>query len=541
MAPRESLHRRLALAVACGSLLFALVVGIAAFFVEYRSQYAKARELQDQLVATVISSAQVAAFAGNREIAGEVVNGLQANPIIAHVSLSSVNGFRHAGKQASNRPSPDITISYPLVSPMDHQDIIGHLSVEQNSHEINTRAIRAALRYAALLVLQTLVSAGLLMLLFGRIIGRPLARVARLLKEIQPGSSQRVPMPAGQENNEIGLLVNNTNALLGAVEHAITTERRLQAEVDEMQIHYQHIFQTTNVGIMILRPSGRLINCNPTLISRIVGVTFDAKSATDCQNFIDAIFQLPEQAWAMVWEARDSGQTVSGDLQLRSAAEGERWAHCMISVSGDEHGQIELIEGVLYDVTARRQRESEARRAAERDLLTGLANRRGMEHFLDQALRRATERGLECGVMLLDLDGFKAINDAHGHATGDAVLKEVARRMAQRVRHHTDQVARLGGDEFVLVAFDTGNTPQLLEQLAQDLINRIGAPIELAPDTSVSVGVSIGIACFPGDGPNRATLLAAADAAMYQIKQRGKNGFAMAKRGSPLPSSAPGN
>jgi diguanylate cyclase (GGDEF)-like protein len=523
----ESVRKRLALIVSLGSLAVAALVGVLAFSVEYQAQCRQARQLQNQLVATVMASAAVGAFAGNREIANEVAEGLLANPIIASVEIESLNGFRHARSRLPD--GAGAFANYPLLSPVDRVERIGDLRVWEDGGEINRRAVHAALAYAALLVFQIAVSVGLLTLLFERVVGRPLTRVAQMLESVPPGSSQRIAVPAGNEKDEIGMLVRSTNILLGAVEEAIFEERRLQAEVDEMQAHYRRIFETTNVGVMILRPNGALLNGNSTLMSRIVGATFDADSAAHCRDFIETIFSVPEKVWAMVWEARDSGQAVAGDLQLRSNDGGERWAHCVISVKLDAAEMIEMIEGVLYDVTARRKRESEARQAAEVDPLTGLANRRSMEVFLDHAVERAeVSKGAEFGVMLLDLDGFKPVNDTYGHAAGDVVLKTIGQRISSRLRRSLDQVARVGGDEFTVIVADIHRQSGLLELIATGLLGLISEPVSLADGTRVSIGASIGIARFPVDGTTRQSLLDAADAAMYSIKRSGKRGFVLA-------------
>jgi diguanylate cyclase (GGDEF)-like protein/PAS domain S-box-containing protein len=527
MAGFQSIQKRLALIVALGSLVVASVVGLLAFSFEYRNQHQQARQLQDQLVATVIASASVGAFAGNQDIAKEVTDGLLVNPIIASVEIESLNGFHHGRSRLSSGVG-EVAL-YPLLSPVDRVERIGTLKVHQDIGEINRRAVKAALAYAGLLILQIAISAGLLMLLFGRVVGRPLTQVAKMLESVPPGSSQRIPVPAGHERNEIGLLVDSSNTLLRAVEAAILEERRLQAEVDEMQAHYRRIFETTDVGIMILRPSGALLNGNSTLMSRIVGITFDATSAERGRDFIETIFSTPDKAWAMVWEARDTRQAVANDLQLRSDDGHERWAHCIISVKLDAAGGIEMIEGVLYDVTARRLRESEAQHAAEVDQLTGLANLRGMEVFLDQIISRAGSSGsTQFGVMLLDLDGFKVINDTYGHAAGDMVLKVVSQRINARLRRSLDMVARLGGDEFTVIVSDTHRHQGLLEQIATDLLHLVSQPIDLEGSTQVNVGASIGIASFPGDGLSRKSLLNAADAAMYAVKRSGKNDFMLA-------------
>ncbi len=149
------------------------------------------------------------------------------------------------------------------------------------------------------------------------------------------------------------------------------------------------------------------------------------------------------------------------------------------------------------------------------DPLTGLANRRQLDSFAAQALRRAQRRDEHLAVVLLDLDGFKALNDRHGHAAGDGVLREVAQRARQATRD-TDLVARLGGDEFVV----------LLEADSEDAVLAAVARLRSALDASplfdgppTPVGVSMGVACYPADGDNLVALLREADGRMYGQKR----------------------
>ena len=136
-------------------------------------------------------------------------------------------------------------------------------------------------------------------------------------------------------------------------------------------------------------------------------------------------------------------------------------------------------DGTLYgavasydDVTARVEQDRRMRHEADTDVLTGLANRRALERTLDASLARAGARARSVGVVMLDLDGFKAINDNHGHAAGDEALREVARRLRRCVRER-DLVARLGGDEFVIVLTDLGGRSGAVE----DSVDRVNAAL----------------------------------------------------------------
>lgn len=162
--------------------------------------------------------------------------------------------------------------------------------------------------------------------------------------------------------------------------------------------------------------------------------------------------------------------------------------------------------------------EVEARRALELamlDPLTGLANRR---HF-DDIFRAAAEKhqAARHGLFLLDLDGFKTINDTCGHPEGDAVLKIVAARLANAVKPG-DLVSRVGGDEFSIVAFDLGD-PQSAEALALRLIALVAEPIAVGARRH-AVSVSVGYTMFPEEGVVAADIFARADAALYQAKAR---------------------
>ena len=174
---------------------------------------------------------------------------------------------------------------------------------------------------------------------------------------------------------------------------------------------------------------------------------------------------------------------------------------------------------MLQDIDLIKQREEHAHGLAHRDALTGLPNRRALEASVDEAIQSARLRGQGFAVCLVDLDGFKPVNDSHGHGAGDTVLAEVARRLQAVVRAE-DTVARIGGDEFALVMSNVrtqGDVAPLLERCLQ----AIRQPIALDGGATVGIGASIG-AVFGTGGESGAELLHAADEAMYAVKREGK-------------------
>ncbi len=160
----------------------------------------------------------------------------------------------------------------------------------------------------------------------------------------------------------------------------------------------------------------------------------------------------------------------------------------------------------------------DAIRSSLTDPLTGLANRMGFEQRLDAALHRARRRAAAVAVVFIDLDGFKGVNDGHGHAGGDRVLREFAQRLRAVLRAN-ERPARVGGDEFAVIVEDVAAQTDAAAALLPRIEQVADAAFAL-DGGAARIGMSLGMACFPADGDDRAALLARADARMYQAKAR---------------------
>ncbi len=202
------------------------------------------------------------------------------------------------------------------------------------------------------------------------------------------------------------------------------------------------------------------------------------------------------------------------DTEIETAAGRLRWIRLTATVDVRDGFAVRLF-GIKQDITDEKQASEAARRRADFDGMTGLANRMRFEDRLACLCREGA--GL---LMLIDLDGFKAVNDGLGHAAGDACLKEVARRMAGLCRE-ADLVARIGGDEFaILLGGDLAVS--VAGGLAERIITAIGHPMGIG-DGGVRIGASVGIAAIAGGSP--ADTFARADAALYAAKGAGRNTF----------------
>jgi diguanylate cyclase (GGDEF)-like protein/PAS domain S-box-containing protein len=190
---------------------------------------------------------------------------------------------------------------------------------------------------------------------------------------------------------------------------------------------------------------------------------------------------------------------------------------------GAQESKFLLTAGSVLSAGLRRI-EGEGRLAflAQYDSLTGLPNRALLSDRFSLVIALARRHGLPAGVLFIDLDNFKAVNDSLGHAAGDEVLCNTARRLKELLRQG-DTVARVSGDEFAVI-LGTLARPEDAALVAQKIIDKLAAPLQVAGQ-ELFVTASIGIAVFPADGDDPETLLGAADAAMYRAKQSGRNGF----------------
>ena len=187
----------------------------------------------------------------------------------------------------------------------------------------------------------------------------------------------------------------------------------------------------------------------------------------------------------------------------------------------DESGQFQGFRGVCADISQEVQREGRIRFLAEHDTLTGLCNRSSLQTQLRATLDGGRSGDHSGTLLMLDLDGFKEVNDTFGHDVGDALLVSVGERLKAELRQ-TDTVARLGGDEFAIIHVGDRRDMPDVTALAKRLLASVSRPLQVQGFEFV-IGTSIGIACFPKDGASVEALMKAADLALYAAKAAGGN------------------
>jgi diguanylate cyclase (GGDEF)-like protein/PAS domain S-box-containing protein len=279
-----------------------------------------------------------------------------------------------------------------------------------------------------------------------------------------------------------------------------------------------NVFTHTREGIMITTAAGKIIEVNQAF-TQITGYSRDEvlgqsphilNSGRHEKAFYDTMWQTLVETghWCgEIWNRRKNGELYA-EMQTISAVR-------------DAKGEVQQYVALLSDITELKEHERKLEHIAHFDALTGLPNRVLLADRMHQAMTQTERRGMQLAVVYLDLDGFKAINDQHGHAAGDQLLATLASRMKSTLREG-DTLARLGGDEFVAVLIELPNSETSKPTLTR-LLAAAAEPVQI-DSLSLRVSASAGVTFYPqAEAVDADQLLRQADQAMYQAKLAGKN------------------
>lgn len=517
----KSLHIKLFLGVALAALLSVVLSSYFFYQRSYENSFALNERSIQQLLQTVSNTAAIAAYVGNAELAEEVVAGLSINDIVAGAQIRA--GDTIIGQQGKpfNTDQPT-SIALDLIAPFDENELVGEVAVLPNLPLIAQYARDSAMATTIGLVTQAAAVALLVLIMVYWMMTRPLAQLSSRLHHITPGDGNRLDVDGLHRSDEIGLLVGDINALLDTVEKKLEEERQLRHRVEVLEHRFRGIFEDSSAGIFLVNTQGALITANPAFF-RITQLT-DTSISPDAPDLIQTIFRDATEAEALIHQALQTQHPAAADLRLKNHQQETRWVHCIFSPAGCEQ-QTPTVEGVIYDITQRKLSEEYTRELAETDSLTGLANRQAVDVLLRNFHLHPGVNEKGWIMIMIDLDRFKYVNDTYGHEAGDNVLKVVATRLRKRVRD-SDIVARLGGDEFLIILNQTKNLA-MARNIAQKIVDEQQEAIEIQPGVYEKVGVSIGISLYPDHGDNEISVRRHADQAMYAIKRRGRNGYAV--------------
>lgn len=304
--------------------------------------------------------------------------------------------------------------------------------------------------------------------------------------------------------------------LIVGVMRDITSQQQTQHQLRQAYA----VFQTTAEGILILDQDFKVLSVNPAFTT-ITGFSCSDVLGRQPDQFLYPNYQQSPQP-ARLSELKSSHWSGEVLCLRRDQSSFPAWQHiCKVKSpqSGLQHSHYVL---TFSNISALRRAEENLAKLAFHDHLTGLGNRAKLEKTLKIEVERAARNKTMLGVMYLDLDGFKLVNDTLGHHVGDRLLQVVAQRIANLTRAG-DTAIRVGGDEFVIITPDASH-PSFYHRVAEKLLRSINEEIDL-DHSHVAVSCSIGIACFPEDATTYDELLKCADLAMFAAKDSGRNRY----------------
>jgi diguanylate cyclase (GGDEF)-like protein len=450
------------------------------------------------------------------ETSGRLVGRLLAVEPIDAKTLEEWSALCGARVSLSSQNDPEADTLGRVVRSLEDLDLRVVASLDEERHAVaNSRRSLLAAGIIALglaLVASGILSQGLV---------RPIRQIQAASERIASGDlSTRLRTARADEIGEVsrafdlmldrleqtmGLLRENESRLAGAQRRAHLGSFSLDPQTGEL------------VGSRELR---RVLAVDPALPLDLA-VLLERVHPEDREEFAVALETCVRDGTAFELDHRSTGVDVS-----------ERTLHSQAERVNAADGTFR-VEGTVQDVTDRKLVEEQVRYLAYHDSLTSLGNRRLFKERLALALDESRRAGGVLGVLFLDLDGFKLINDTLGHSAGDHLLKEVAERLVNSVRSPEDPigstvraaklVARLGGDEFTILLGDIRG-PQDVARVARRVLRALAEPLEL-DGHRVVVGASIGITTSPPDGDDVDTLLRNCDTAMYHAKEQGRNNY----------------
>jgi len=504
--------RSAALTLVAVGLLGALSL-IGAMMISERRERNEQHQRLEELLDTVERTVQIACFLDNRDLAAEVASGLLSNGIVGRVRIVQAGSVLLEMGDSSRGSAAALERS--VVSPFVANDEVCRIYLTPNAEQIRQSVFEASLFTAILLTLQLIGIGTAVVWVIVRLVTRPIRDVSRRLRELDGESGEKLLVPPGNEQDELGRLVMSVNAMIDRLVSSLRGERELRVRREVEERRFRTIFDNVETGIFEVDGSGRLLSANPAFKGM-----FGLPTATDLSPGMVRLCDLCELSPAEIGGllAGCEADRPAQQLEVRLGSAGHsRWIAMLVNVYEPDRYQ-----GVANDVTERHLATQAAEQMALTDPLTGLGNRRGLTRRLEQAVL-----GLEANpaqrpvLIMLDLDRFKQANDTFGHAMGDRILQHVARLWTELVRDD-DFVARLGGDEFVVLL----NGPvrrESLERILSRFLELVNMPIPLDAERSARVGASLGIATLGEDAHTPETLLGHADEAMYRAKRAGRN------------------
>lgn len=508
---KSGLLLRLAISIGFAAVFVGFISSQIFFKLAYQHNQDKTQANIEQLYDVVAPTANIAAYLGDQELAKEVINGLDnSQEIIAAAFESELFSIHSDTYQANHQKQTEFIVT----SPFTPSEKLGKIIVQHNLAYIEQDSKEAASFLSNSLLIQALVVTSIAIFIAFYFITKPILIIAKSLHSLNPGTARRLKKPIFHDKSELGNLVEDINLLLEKAEDQISQERLLRSEIEVLEKRFRLLFENSVAPIILMEPRGNILLTNKafkTLLERI-----EQPIKKNYGPILSELFETPELLSRSVNSAFLNDEIAIGEHRLKFKEQDKTiWLQVVVSsiVTDDLKSYYQV---TLNDVSKKRDELDELSRRADYDALTNMTNRHAAEKQIDQLIKNQTPFIF----VLMDLNGFKQVNDIYGHDAGDEVLIFVANQLKQLTP--SDSIAcRWGGDEFVLVLKNYNQSD--LEALAEQITMRICKPYTLiSHQANVQVGLCMGAAFYPYDSSHKPELIHLADKAMYGIKAESK-------------------
>ncbi len=519
-------------------LITALAVGITMtailLYIEYKRELTYIDLQIDKIMLMTKPPLISATYTNNIGLVNEISSGLLYNDIIRKVEVRNPENI-----PLSVLSKPDVTTHTSWISRIIYPDVkikdfalsttanfdFGRVAIYIDMDQ----ALQPFYSEAKLLIIFGMIRSSILVLIlfiaYYFLLTKPFVLLNRQIQAINPKSpgDSRIFISSASRTSEISHLVDSVNNLLDTVDLALAKRSAVEGVLRKSEEHIRQIIDSLPVWVGARNKDGFYIFANKALAD-FFNTTPEAMRGAHVSEFSQFYTHSDTTAAARdktVIESVTCSQVCQEqwtDIQGR-----ERNMHTYIMPLEFYDDTVALI--VSSDITELKRTQAQIEHMAYHDALTGLPNRSFLIERLDKELISAAKHDYYGAVLFIDLDQFKHINDSLGHLAGDEVLKHVAKKL-QAVTKSRDITVRLGGDEFIVVLTDLGceltHAVSKAEEVGTRLRNFIAQP-HFFNDLQLHVTCSVGIVMYPEDNADAYELMQYADAAMYQVKEQGRN------------------
>lgn len=515
-------YRMLTYILICSSLFTLITAGIQVYS-DYRQDVSMVDERMSVIETSYMTSLSRSLWSLDQKLLQVQMQGILNLPDIVHLKLKI---FPDSEIEMGDVETQIATIShtFPLIHESEEVYTLGELTITASMEEIYKQLKQKVLIILTTQAFKTFFISILILWIFQYLITRHLGKMAEYAQKLNINALDQSleldrPQNKSTQRDELSQVTDAINEMRLTLIGDFEKQRENEKEIRKLSLAIDQ-----SPSSVLICDKGWKIEYANNKFAQLTGHAIQDILSRHPKELSDTSSSSNENAqmWDNIQLQVERVGVWQGEIHSTRKSGEKFWEQVIITPIKDETGNPTHYLILGEDISIRKRYEQQLLRQANYDILTGLPNRMLALDRLKLALAQARRDEQLVGLMFLDLDNFKHINDTMGHDNGDSLLIEASRRISSCLRG-TSTVARLGGDEF-LVILPSLNDPEAAEQVADRILQTFTPPFMLA-NQEVFVSTSIGIAIYPSDSNNSSTLLQHADAAMYQAKNKGKSAY----------------